>query len=115
MLFQIWYYSIFAWDGLNVKYNSERHHRRSLRLKGYDYTQNGAYYVTICTQKRQCLLGTNKKGEMVLNEAGHKVKKLWDELPEKHPIIEIDQYIIMPNHVHGIICIVGRLLWAPFL
>ena len=110
MLFQIWYYSIFAGDGLNVKYNSERHHRRSLRLKGYDYTQNGAYYVTICTQKRQCLLGTIKKGEMVLNEAGHKVKKLWDELPEKHPVIEIDQYIIMPNHMHGIICIVGAPL-----
>ena len=107
---QICYNFTSVGDRLNVKYNSKKHHRQSLRLKGYDYTQSGAYYVTICTQKRSCLLGTVKDGEMVLNEAGQMIKSVWDELPEKCSGIEIDQYIIMPNHMHGIIFIVGAPL-----
>ena len=93
-----------------MKYNSERHHRQSLRLKGYDYTQSGAYYVTICTQKRSCLLGSIKDGKMVLNHAGEMVQKIWNDTPIKYPEMVIDEFIIMPNHVHGIIFIVGAPL-----
>ena len=63
-----------------MKYNVERHKRQSLRLKGYDYTKSGAYYVTICTQKRQCVLGSINGGKMVLNHAGEMVKKIWNDL-----------------------------------
>jgi hypothetical protein len=93
-----------------MKYNVERYKRQSLRLKGYDYTKSGAYYVTICTQKRQCLLGTIHDGKMVLNHAGELVQKIWNDLSKKCPEMVIDEYIIMPNHVHGIIFIVGAPL-----
>jgi REP element-mobilizing transposase RayT len=97
-----------------MKYNVERHKRQSLRLKGYDYSKSGAYYVTICTQKRQCLLGTINDGKMVLNHAGEMVQKIWNDLSIKCPEMVIDEFIIMPNHVHGIIFIVGApLVGAP--
>ena len=63
-------------------YNPEKHHRRSIRLRGYDYAQCGAYFITICTQDRQCLFGEIKNGEMHLNEIGHMVQNVWNELPE---------------------------------
>ncbi len=107
---QICYNFTSVGDRLNVKYNSEKHHREALRLKGYDYTQRGAYYVTICTQRRSCLLGTIKDGEMVLNHAGEMVQKIWNDLSIKCPEMVIDEFIIMPNHVHGIIFIVGAPL-----
>jgi putative transposase len=93
-----------------MKYNVEKHKRQSLRLKGYDYTKRGAYYVTICTQKRQCLLGTINDGKMVLNHAGEMVQKIWNNLSIRCPEIVIDEFIIMPNHVHVIIFIVGAPL-----
>lgn len=97
-------------DMLNMKYNIERNKRKSLRLKGYDYTKNGAYYVTICTQKRQCLLGTIINGQMVLNHAGEMVQKKWNDISIKFPEMAIDKFIIMPNHMHGIIFNVGAPL-----
>ena len=84
------------------KYNPEIHHRRSIRIPEYDYSQEGMYYVTICTQNRECLFGEVKNGQMQLNEAGDMVQKVWNELPEKYSGVEIDAFIIMPNHIHGI-------------
>jgi putative transposase len=84
-------------------YNPDRHHRRSIRLKGYDYTQAGAYFVTVCAQNRECLLGDVVDGNLVLNAAGEIVCRVWNALPTKYPGIEIDEFVVMPNHMHGII------------
>ncbi|MCI0596714.1 MAG: hypothetical protein L0Z48_09285, partial [candidate division Zixibacteria bacterium] len=93
-----------------MKYNPDVHHRRSIRLKEYDYAQAGAYFVTICTQGREGLFGGIKNGGMELNPAGQMVQTVWEELPRRFPDIELDEFIIMPNHVHGIIVIVGAPL-----
>jgi REP element-mobilizing transposase RayT len=90
-----------------VKYDPEKHHRRSIRLKGYDYSQAGAYFATICTQDRACLFGEIVSGEMHLNDAGRMVKTVWDEIPVFYPGVDIDAFVIMPNHIHGIIVLVG--------
>ena len=88
-----------------MKYNRQIHHRRSIRLQGYDYSQNGAYYVTLCTQNRECLFGEIVKGEMILNEYGKIVEQCWNNLSNHYDNIELDAYVIMPNHFHGIILI----------
>lgn len=79
--------------------------RRSIRLPGYDYSQNGAYFVTICTQNRECLFGDIVGNEMKLNELGNIVNNQWKNLSIKFKNIELDIYCIMPNHFHGIITI----------
>ncbi|MEW6181024.1 MAG: transposase [Chloroflexota bacterium] len=79
--------------------------RRSIRLKGYDYSQPGAYFVTICTRDRACLFGTVVNGEMRLNEWGEIVLWTWRDLPNHVPNVQLDAFVIMPNHVHGIIII----------
>jgi REP element-mobilizing transposase RayT len=86
-------------------YNPVIHHRRSIRLQGYDYSQSGTCFVTICTHKRKCLFGAILEGKMRLNEMGRIVETVWDELPDHYSHIESDAWIIMPNHVHGIISI----------
>lgn len=86
-------------------YNPEKHHRGSIRLKGYDYTREGGYYFTICCHQRRCLLGEIKDGAMHLNLVGATVKAVWDSLPRHFPFIELDAFVVMPNHVHGIIVI----------
>ena len=88
--------------------------RRSIRLKGYDYTEAGAYFVTICTQDRTCLFGDVVDEEIRLNEAGQVVQAVWDELPNHYPNVELDEFVVMPNHVHGIIVIVGADVGAGF-
>lgn len=93
-----------------MKYDSEKHHRRSIRLKGYDYSSSGLYYVTICTQNRELLFGEINQNEMLLNIAGKMIEKWWKELLNKFPTITLDDYVIMPNHMHGIINIVGAAL-----
>lgn len=82
-------------------------HRQSIRLRDYDYSQNGAYFVTICCQNKACLFGEIVNGEVRLNDAGKMVEKWWRELANKFPAIELDEFIIMPNHFHGIVVIVG--------
>ena len=86
-----------------VKYNPEIHHRHSIRLKGYDYSQAGAYFVTICTQNRECLFGDVVGGDMVNNIVGRMIETAWLELPNRFPYIDLDEFIVMPNHFHGII------------
>ena len=87
-------------------YNPEIHHRRSIRLKGYDYSQEGLYFVTICVHDRECLLGEVKNGEMILNQYGKMVEYTWHDLPNHNPNIQLGAYCTMPNHVHGIIEII---------
>ena len=87
--------------------NHEKHHRRSIRLKGYDYSQAGAYFVTICVQNRVCLFGNIVDGKMMLNNAGRMVDIVWNGIPQYYSGIGIDTFQIMPNHIHGIITIVG--------
>jgi putative transposase len=88
-------------------YNPEIHHRRSIRLRDFDYSTNGAYFVTICTQGRECLFGGICDGEMISNEAGRIITQIWTALAAKFPEIVLGEFVIMPNHFHGIICIVG--------
>ena len=87
-------------NGKNMNKN-----RQSIRLRGYDYSQSGAYFVTICTQNKKCFFGNIINEEMVLNDSGRMIKMIWDELPINYPGINIDEFQIMPNHVHGIIII----------
>lgn len=84
-------------------YDPLRHHRKSIRLKGYDYRKPGAYFVTIFVRKRLPLFGVVKYGNMILNTAGIMVQKTWDEIPEFYPGVIVDSAIVMPDHFHGII------------
>jgi len=93
-----------------TKYNPEKHHRRSIRLKGYDYTQPGVYFVNICVQNRECLFGTIVGGEMRLNDAGRMLQATWEQMPQRFPTIKLDTYVVMPNHFHAIVIIVGAPL-----
>ena len=86
----------------------DRHHRRSLRLSGYDYSQNGAYFVTVCTQNRECLFGKIENGEMLLNNAGRIVLEEWVKTAEIRSNIELDECVVMPNHFHGILVVSDR-------
>src|SRR3970040_753664 len=88
-----------------MKYDPQKHHRRSIRLKGYDYSRAGAYFVTIVTQHRECVLGETANEEMRLNAAGQMAEKWWLELNHKFPNVDTDEYVVMPNHFHGIVVI----------
>lgn len=88
-----------------MKYDPDKHHRKSIRLKHYDYSQAGAYFVTIVTQHRQHIFGDIKNGVMIPNSAGQMIESVWDNLSERFPQIELDTFVVMPNHVHGIIVI----------
>jgi len=95
-----------------MKYDGEKHKRRSIRLSGYDYAQSGAYFVTICTQNRACLFGTVTDGEVRLNDAGRIIQNMWSELPGRFSQIDVDSFVAMPNHIHGVI-VVGAQFIAP--
>jgi len=95
-----------------MKYNPKKHHRRSIRLQNYDYSSEGAYFVTMCTQNRECLFGEIVNGEMVLSEYGKIVEQCWFNLPNHYDNIELDAYVIMPDHFHGIIFITGSVVGA---
>ncbi len=96
---------------------SRRHHRRSIRLKNYDYAQPGAYFVTVCTNRMTCLLGEIVDGAMKLNPIGEVVEEEWLKTPILRPNVGLDEYVVMPNHLHGIIMIMdhgrGVLQYAP--
>lgn len=88
--------------------NSRIHHRRSIRLKEYDYSTPNAYFVTICAFQKQYLFGEIENGEMKLNNDSRIVQEQWNELPQKFPGIKLDEFVIMPNHVHGIVWITDK-------
>ncbi|MDP2103666.1 MAG: transposase [Candidatus Gracilibacteria bacterium] len=88
-----------------MKYNPHIHNRQTIRLRGYDYSQDGAYFVTICVQNRERLFGEVVDGVMGLNDAGRMIQSIWDELGERFHNIRLDECVVMPNHFHGIIFI----------
>jgi putative transposase len=96
-----------------MPYDPARHHRRSIRLQGYDYTRSGAYFITIVTQGRACLFGEVVAGEMRMNDAGRMVQQVWDELALFYEGVQTDAFIVMPNHVHGIIILTGNVRATP--
>jgi putative transposase len=96
-----------------MKYDPDKHHRRSIRLRGYDYSSAGAYFVTICAQNRMSLFGTICDGIMQMDAAGQMIAGEWQGLVERFPDIELDEYVVMPNHFHGILVINNpRRVWA---
>jgi len=93
-----------------MTYNPAIHHRHSIRLKGYDYSQAGLYFITICTQNRACLFGNIENGKMILNNAGRMVESEWLKLPQRFKNIALHEFVVMPNHFHAILEIVGATL-----
>jgi putative transposase len=82
-----------------MKFNPKKHHRRSIRLCEYDYTQPGAYYITICTYQKQCWFGDVVNGEMQHNQLGYIVYSFWQALPRRFQHIQLDEFVVMPNHL----------------
>ena len=115
------------------KYNPNIHHRRSIRLKGYDYSQAGLYFITICCQDRACLFGKiivgaslvdaqNTVGQpqgigltIILNDAGKMIETEWLSLPNMFKNIQLHEYIVMPNHFHGILQIISNAVGATLV
>lgn len=91
----------------NTNYDPEKHHRRSIRLKGYDYTRPGAYFVTMCTENRKCLFGKISDETMQLNKFGTMIHTCWNNIPKHFVHVRLDACVVMPNHIHGIIIITG--------
>jgi len=87
------------------QFDPEGRHRRSIRLKGFDYTQASAYFVTIVAYQRECLFGEIENGEMRLNDFGKIADECWCAIPIHFPHVELGAHVVMPNHVHGIIVI----------
>jgi len=88
-----------------MTYDPYKHHCRFIRLPGYDYSQRGAYFITMVTQNRVYLFGDIINNQMELNDAGFMAKKCWLEIPLHFPHAQLDEFIVMPNHIHGIIVI----------
>jgi REP element-mobilizing transposase RayT len=86
---------------------NDKHRRRSIRLQGYDYSQAGAYFVTVSTHDKECLFGEIADGEIKLNAFGEVAQASWYELPQHFSYLGLDVFVIMPNHVHGIIVLNG--------
>ena len=86
-----------------MPYNQEIHHRRSIRLKHYDYSQAGLYFITLCVNNRESLFGEIIEDQMILNAAGAMIEKEWQALQNRFLQIELHEYIVMPNHFHAIL------------
>ena len=86
--------------------NQNKRHRRSVRLQDYDYSQSGADFVTVCMQGRACLFGEIVDGAMQVNEAGRILEQCWLAMPHHFPHVDLDAFVVMPNHAHGIVIIV---------
>jgi REP element-mobilizing transposase RayT len=83
-------------------YDPEKHHRRSIRLRGYDYRSDGAYFLTVCTRDRACVFGSVTGPAVNLSRRGMIASNCWHDVPNHRPYVVLDQFIVMPNHVHGI-------------
>jgi REP element-mobilizing transposase RayT len=96
--------------------NNNLPYRQSLRMPGFDYRQPGAYFITVCTHRREPVFGHLSQGIMHLNAAGRMAQSVWEDLPAFYPHIEIDEFIVMPDHFHGIVVIhpvVGAIHESP--
>lgn len=91
------------------QYNPNKHHRKSIRLKGYDYSQAGLYFITICCQNKVHLFGNVINKQMILNDAGKMIEKWFNELQNKFPDVKCHEMVVMPNHIHFIIENVGSV------
>ncbi|WP_372645217.1 transposase [Ancylomarina sp.] len=89
---------------MSEKYKG-RYRIESARLKNWDYASSGLYFVTICTANRELYFGDIVNGEMILSAVGELAKTYWNEIPKHFPFVELDSFVVMPNHVHGIITI----------
>lgn len=104
---------------MGMTYDPDIHGRRSIRLREYDYSSASAYFVTICVHGRECLFGDIMDGVMQLNDAGEMVERVWLGLSARFPQVALDEFVVMPNHFHGIVVIknvfdtVGAPLAAP--
>ncbi len=96
-----------------MKYNPAIHHRRSIRLKDYDYAQAGSYFITICTRHRQHFFGEISENEMIYNDAGNMINEWWEKIPGKFPDIQLGPYITMPNHFHAVVINTGSVRADP--
>lgn len=83
----------------NLKYKI----KKQFRYQGYDYSQNGFYFITICTKNREMFFGNIKNGKIKLSDIGLIANKFWLEIPNHFPFVILDEYVIMPDHIHGII------------
>ena len=81
----------------------KEYNRHSIRLKNYDYSQPGLYFVTICVQNRQCLFGDIKDGDLKLNDVGKMIKKCWEQMAILFPALSINEFVVMPDHFHAIV------------
>ena len=88
-----------------VRYDPDRHHRRSVRLPEYDYSLGGSYFITICAHARKCLFGAVVDGEMRLSALGEIVGEEWKRSGDVRHELTMDAFVVMPNHVHGIVTI----------
>lgn len=88
-----------------MNFKPDVHRRRSIRLKGYDYSSPGTYFVTLCTHQRECLLGTVEDSQPRLSETGRMVQAAWNSLPGRFASVGLDAAVVMPNHVHGILVV----------
>jgi len=88
-------------------YDPDKHHRQSIRLKGYDYSPPGYYYVTICTQDRKKLFGEINDAIIRLNDAGQMIDQEWNQIPKRYGCVILDEFVVMPNHFHGILQLIS--------
>ncbi len=88
-----------------MKFDPEKHHRHSIRLPDYDYSQSGAYFVTICVQNRECIFGEVANGRVNLSPFGEIAQRFWTQIAERYPDVELGEFVVMPNHLHGIVVI----------
>jgi putative transposase len=95
-----------------MTFDNKIYHRKSIRLQNYDYSQAGAYFITVCTQNRECLFGDIVDDEMQFNNAGRIIQTIWNEIPMHCRQVELDEFVIMPNHFHGIFFICPSELGA---
>src|SRR5687767_10717520 len=91
-----------------MTYDPQKHHRRSLRLQNFDYSDEGPYFVTVCVHERRCFFGDVQASKMQLNEIGRMIEAEWHRLPERFPWLTLDEFIVMPNHLHGLVGLEGR-------
>jgi putative transposase len=95
-----------------MKFNPEIHHRKTIRLRNYDYSQKGIYFVTICCRNKESLFGKIINELMIFNDMGKIADQYWQEIPQHYPNVYLDEYIIMPNHIHGILIIEQQAVGA---
>jgi len=92
-----------------MRYNPNIHNRKSIRLKEYNYALPGEYFITICTNDKECLFGEIVEEDMKLSQIGAIVQRYWEEIPKHFPNVGLDAFIVMPNHIHGIIVITNSV------